>query len=133
MSSVQNSFTILAVDDSTVIQTSIKQALAKDYRVLVASQAVAALSMIYHEHIDLLLLDVSMPGMDGLELCRIVRTLPQFHTLPIVMLTSKAEMFDRVQGRLAGATEYLTKPFDAQTLQETVSSLLATHQAGSVK
>lgn len=114
--------TILAVDDSVVMQGVIKQVLGGDYRVLVADNAVDALSMIYHEKVAVLLLDVSMPGIDGLELCRTVRSIPQFQSLPIVMLTARDGAFDKVQGRLAGATEYLTKPFDADQLRSVVNN-----------
>ena len=116
--------TILAVDDSTVMQELVKQALDPAYRVLVADNAVDALSMIYHEQVSVLLLDVAMPGIDGLELCRTVRSIPQFQNLPIIMLTAKDGAFDKVQGRLAGATEYLTKPFDKQMLCDVVSNIL---------
>lgn len=108
--------TILAVDDSTVMLELIKRSLESDYRVLVADNALDALSIIYHEPISLLLLDVTMPGIDGLELCRTVRSLPQFQQVPILMLTAKDKLFDKVQGRLAGATEYLTKPFKEEEL-----------------
>jgi DNA-binding response OmpR family regulator len=116
--------TILAVDDSTVMQEMIKQALGKEYRVLVADNAVDALSMIYHEPVVLLLLDVSMPGIDGLELCRTVRSLPQHERLPIIMLTARDGAFDKVQGRLAGATEYLTKPFNSDKLREVIARFI---------
>ena len=116
--------TILAVDDSAVMQGLVKQALGQDFRVLVTDNAVDALSMIYHEQVSVLLLDVSMPGIDGLELCRTVRSLPQFHKLPIVMLTARDGAFDKVQGRLAGATEYLTKPFDADKLRLVVGKFV---------
>lgn len=116
--------TILAVDDSTVMQTLIKRALERDYRILVADNAVDALSVIYHQPISILLLDVSMPGVDGLELCRTVRSLPQFHDLPIIMLTARDGVFDKVQGRLAGATEYLTKPFEADQLRQIVGNFI---------
>jgi DNA-binding response OmpR family regulator len=119
--------TILAVDDSAVMLELIKRTLEGDYRVLVADNAVDALSMIYHEKISGLLLDVSMPGIDGLELCRTVRNLPQFQELPIIMLTARDGLFDKVQGRLAGATEYLTKPFDADQLRQTISKFFNTH------
>ncbi len=116
--------TILAVDDSTVMHETIKKALGKEYRVLVADNAVDALSMIYHEPVVLLLLDVSMPGIDGLELCRTVRSLPQHERLPIIMLTARDGAFDKVQGRLAGATEYLTKPFDSDKLREVIARFI---------
>ncbi|CAD0232727.1 MULTISPECIES: response regulator transcription factor [Planktothrix] len=120
--------TILAVDDSKVMQGLVQQALGKEYRVLVADNAVDALSTIYHEAVSVLLLDVAMPGIDGLELCRTVRSIPQFQNLPIIMLTARDGAFDKVQGRLAGASEYLTKPFDAQKLSEVVSQVLQLQQ-----
>jgi CheY-like chemotaxis protein len=119
-----NQITILAVDDSAVMQKMVKKALENDYNVLVADNAVDALALIYHQQICLLLLDVSMPGVDGLELCRTIRSLPQFKDLPIIMLTARDGVFDKVQGRLAGATEYLTKPFDNEQLRQVVKDCL---------
>ncbi len=123
--------TILAVDDSAVMQGVVKQILGKDYRVLVADNAVDALSTIYHEQVSVLLLDISMPGIDGLELCRTVRSIPQFQNLPIVMLTARDGAFDKVQGRLAGATEYLTKPFEAEKLREVINQFIKSSSAGN--
>lgn len=117
--------TILAVDDSTVIQEKIKEAIASDYNVLVADTALEALELIYDQPVAILLLDVSMPGVDGLELCRTLRSLPQFCELPIVMLTARDTIFDKVQARLAGATAYLTKPFKPEQLREFCNKLLA--------
>ncbi len=116
--------TILAVDDSKIMHGIIKKVLGQKYRVLVTDNAVDALSMIYYEQVAVLLLDVSMPGIDGLELCRTVRSIPQFQTLPIIMLTARDSSFDKVQGHLAGATEYLTKPFDAEKLNQLISIFL---------
>jgi twitching motility two-component system response regulator PilG len=117
--------TILAVDDSVITQETIRRVMANDYDVLVASNAVDALSSIYHQPVAILLLDVSMPGVNGLELCRTLRSMPQFCDLPIIMLTARDKAFDKVQGRLAGATDYLTKPFDAEQLQATCRKWLS--------
>lgn len=117
--------TILAVDDSVLIQELLKEVLADEYNVIVAANAQDALSLIYKEPVALLLLDVWMPGVDGLELCRTLRSLPQYEHLPIIMLTAKDKVFDKVQGRLAGATEYLTKPFDPEKLRQTCRKFLA--------
>jgi twitching motility two-component system response regulator PilG len=125
--------TILAVDDCTFIQELIKEVLAKDYNVLVADNAVEALSMIYQQPISMLLLDVSMPGVDGLELCRTLRSLPHFSELPIIMLTGRDTVFDKVQGRLAGATEYLTKPFEIKQLREACSRLVSYKSSTTVQ
>ncbi|WP_242059767.1 response regulator [Oscillatoria sp. FACHB-1407] len=112
--------TILAVDDSTIIHQLIKRALEPEYSVLVTDSPVDALSMLFHNSIAVVLLDVTMPGISGLEFCRTIRNLPQFQQLPVVMVTSRDTSFDRVQGHLAGATEYLTKPFDAEQLRQVV-------------
>ncbi len=109
--------TILTVDDCVFIQELIKEILGEEYNILVANNAAEALSLIYKQPISMLLLDVCMPGVDGLDLCRTLRSLPQFAELPIIMITAKDTVFDKVQGRLAGATAYLTKPFELATLQ----------------
>lgn len=120
---------VLVVDDSAITQQLIKRFLGNDYQILVASNAVDALSAIYHEQISLVLLDVSMPGIDGFELCRTVRSIPQFQQVPIVMVTGRDSPFDRVQGRLAGATEYLTKPFEADELRQVVEKFVKSNLA----
>ena len=123
-SNLDRKATILAVDDSVVMQELIKRVLSADYRVLVSDSAVDALSVLGRESVALLLLDVSMPDIDGLEFCRTVRKLPQFEALPIIMLTARDRAFDKVQGRLAGASEYLTKPFDAAQLRQLIQKFV---------
>lgn len=117
--------TILSVDDSAVMQELIKRALAGYCKVIVASNAVDALNLLYRENISLLLLDVSMPDIDGLELCRTIRSIAQFHDLPIIMVTARDGFFDKVKGKFAGSNEYLTKPFDAEKLRQTVSKFIS--------
>lgn len=112
--------TILAVDDSTVMQALIRNALDAEYRVVVAANAIEALAVLNHEPVAVLLLDIAMPGINGLDLCRTIRSLPQFANLPIVMLTSRDTLMDKVQGRISGATEYLTKPFEPEQLCQVV-------------
>ncbi|NMG58193.1 response regulator [Geitlerinema sp. P-1104] len=115
---------ILAVDDSISMQGMIKQTLEQQYQVLVASNTVEALGKLYHEGIDLMLLDISMPGVDGLELCKILRKSPEFKKLPIIILTARDGASDQMEGRLAGATQYLTKPFDPGQLRQTIAGIL---------
>jgi DNA-binding response OmpR family regulator len=110
--------TILSVDDCIFIQKLITEVLGETYNILVANNSAEALSIIYQQPISMLLLDVGMPGVDGLDLCRTLRSLPQFAELPIIMITAKDTIFDKVQGRLAGATAYLTKPFELISLEE---------------
>jgi CheY-like chemotaxis protein len=117
----QQQATILAVDDSDLMRQLMSRVLGDCYRVLVAGTAMEAFALLDREPIELLLLDVSMPGIDGLELCRSVRNISKFRSLPIVMVTAKDGFFDKVKGRIAGATEYLTKPFESDQLLRSVS------------
>lgn len=118
-----NSFapTILAIDDSPAILAEIQRLLSDYCRVLVSGNATDALNLIYKEQISLILLDIAMPQTDGIELCRTLRGMAQFHDLPIIMLTARDKFADRIKGRLAGSTEYLTKPCDALKLRQLVS------------
>ncbi|ULB45703.1 response regulator [Limnospira fusiformis KN01] len=102
----------------------VRQTLGENYRILVASNTLEALGQLHHDSIDLMLLDIAMPGVDGLELCRIIRRTPHLEKLPIIMLTARDTVCDKIEGRLAGATEYLTKPFDPEQLQITVHKIL---------
>ncbi len=107
---------ILSVDDSKIVQTMIARAIGDLYNVQLANNAIDALNILHSQKVALLLLDVTMPDMDGLELCRTIRGLPQFKNLPIIMLTAKDGMIDKVKGQFAGATQYLTKPVDREKL-----------------
>lgn len=115
---------VLAVDDCHITQSLVKKVLDDKYRVRLSDDGLEALAIIYEEPVALLLLDIQMPGIDGLELCRAIRNIPQFDSLPIVMLTSCNHNFDKVQGKLAGATEYLTKPFKPKELLRVVASYI---------
>ncbi len=125
--------TILAVDDSYAMQEEIRRTLSDCCRVLVSSNAQDALNLIYYEQISLLLLDIAMPQLDGIELCRTVRGMSQFRSLPIIMLTAKHKFIDKVKCRLAGATAYVTKPYEPESLCNLVSQYIyppATDKAG---
>lgn len=113
---------ILSVDDSLVVQTMIKRALGNHYQVLLSSNAVDALKVINTHPIALLLLDVTMPEIDGLEFCRTVRKLPKFKNLPIIMLTARDKFSDKLRGQIVGATHYLTKPIDPKQLLEIIET-----------
>jgi CheY-like chemotaxis protein len=107
---------VLSVDDSPIVQTRIKRALSDCCEVLLANDAVSALHLLARQPVDLLLLDVTMPGIDGIELCQTLRRMSKFAQLPIVMLTAKDKSYDRALAEMVGATEYLTKPLDDEKL-----------------
>ncbi len=111
---------VLSLDDSLVVQTMIKRALSERYQVLLASNAVEALKTINTNPIALLLLDVSMPEIDGLEFCSAVRSIEKFKNLPIIMITARDKFSDKLKGQIAGATHYLIKPVEPKQLLEVV-------------
>ncbi len=107
---------ILSVDDSPIVQAMIKRAIGNRYTVKLANSAMDALAILNAENISLLLLDVTMPDIDGLELCRMIRGISKFRDLPIIMLTAKDGMLNKIKGQIAGSTHYLTKPVDREQL-----------------
>src|SRR5690606_29921280 len=90
--------------------------------VLLKHDGQAALTAVKQEEIDLLVLDVMMPEVDGLEVCRKLRE--QNNTVPILMISAKAEDLDKVMGLMSGADDYLIKPFNPLELVARVKSLL---------
>ncbi len=122
--SPKNRPTILSVDDSPIVQTMIKRAIGERYHLLLADNAMDALNLLNQKNIDLLLLDVTMPDIDGLELCRTIRNISKFRDLPVIMLTAKDGMFNKIKGQMAGSTQYLTKPIDRQKLFDVLNKYL---------
>lgn len=113
---------ILIADDDPEIAQLIKIYLANEgYQVLTASNGREALELIAKESIQLMILDVMMPEMDGLEVVRAVRAQ---HGIPILMLSAKAEDMDKILGLTTGADDYMVKPFNALELLARVKSLL---------
>ena len=108
---------ILAVDDSPVITEMIVDAVeAEGYKVLVAHDGASALRIALAEHPDLIIADISMPGMDGWELCSQIRSNPFTSFIPFIFLTQRTDAPDRIRGLQMGADDYLTKPFEMDEL-----------------
>ena len=107
---------VLSVDDSPIVQISIKRALSDRYNVFLASKATEALNILKQKPIQLLLLDLTMPDTDGLEFCKTIRKIPQFRDLPIIMVTARDGLVDKMKGHIAGTNKYLTKPFKPEEL-----------------
>jgi DNA-binding response OmpR family regulator len=105
---------ILVVEDDQILQDALKYNLGKEgYLVFTASDGGAAVETARKEKPDLILLDVMLPVMDGLEVCRILR---KEMIVPIIMLTAKADEIDKVVGLEIGADDYVTKPFSIREL-----------------
>lgn len=119
---------LLIVDDEPHITLLIEQALEPltDWgtEVFAADNGMDALKIIEAEHPDLVFLDVMMPKMNGLDVCRAVKHDLGLEGIYIVLLTAKGQEFDRRQGEDAGADVYVTKPFDPDALLELATSVL---------
>jgi len=124
---------IMMVDDEASIRELVKFNLEKaGYTVESSDDGLKALRKIMVEPPDLLILDLMLPGMDGLEICQHLRQHDKTRMLPIIMLTAKVEEIDRVLGLELGADDYLTKPFSPRELVARVKSLLRRSQGNTV-
>ena len=108
---------IFCLDDDTTICRSIERILkARDFDITTAIDPIAALPMLFQVTPDAIFCDISMPGLDGYEICAMLRATHLFRQVPIIMLTGKEGFIDRARARMVGATDYLTKPFGEQEL-----------------
>lgn len=113
---------LLIVDDQKEIRESLKAYLVRhDYRITLADSAEAARTVLKKAAIDLVILDIMMPGEDGLSLCRELRANGD---LPIIMLTAMAEETDRIIGLEMGSDDYITKPFNPRELLARIRAVL---------
>ena len=113
---------VLVVDDEKLLVKGIKFNLENDgYEVLTGADGVEAVEIAAKEAVDLVVLDLMMPRMDGLEACQKIR---EFSDVPIIMLTAKADDMDKLLGFEHGADDYLTKPFNILELKARIRALL---------
>ena len=113
--------TILVVDDETTLRETLVDALeAEGFRVLAAADGREALALFRAERPDLILLDIMLPELSGVEVCRIIRA---ESSVPIVMLTAKDSELDKVVGLELGADDYVTKPFSLRELSARIRAL----------
>ena len=118
---------ILVVDDDRAVRDALRRVLAlASYDVDCAADGDAALEKLSRVAPDAVVLDIGMPGIDGLEVCRRLRLLG--NRVPILMLTARVEVSDRIAGLDAGADDYLVKPFDVEELKARLRALLRRSQ-----
>ncbi|HTD85895.1 MAG TPA: response regulator, partial [Candidatus Binatia bacterium] len=114
---------ILVIEDELPMRTALQDCLAGEgYRVLTAADGESGLARALREKPDLILLDIMLPRLDGLALCEELRRVG--HATPVLMLTAKGFVQDRVRGLDAGADDYLVKPFSTDELLARVRALL---------
>lgn len=117
---------VLIADDNQQIRMLIRAALrTSGYEIAEADDGEATLDLAVAEHPDLILLDVTMPKLDGFEVLHFLRKRPETAGCRVVMLTTAAQQADLERGRVEGAEEYITKPFEPSQLRDTVQRLLS--------
>lgn len=124
--------TVMVVDDSPTILMSARQFLEPTYTVVTVKDGFAALAAIEEVRPDLLLLDIMMPRLDGYHVALALRQHPDFETLPIVILSARDSPFDKARCALIGCDDYLTKPFERDTLLAKIGDMLARPPAADV-
>lgn len=116
---------ILVVDDSLTIRSVVGKTLEREkHRSIPVSNGMDALGILREEKVDLVLCDISMPLMDGYQLCRMIKDQPQSRKVPVVMLSGHDGFFDKVRGRMAGASDYITKPVEPPALLKAIRKYL---------
>lgn len=117
-------FTVLVVDDDPDILELLVASLESEFRVVKASAGTEALERIKSSTPDLLVLDYNLPDILGVDICKILRKDPLFFHIPILMLTGKGEVEDKVKGLESGADDYMVKPFNPQELVARIRMLI---------
>lgn len=120
---------LLIADDEEGVRSLVRMTLESDaYEILEASDGEQALALAREHHPGLVLLDVVMPGLSGIEVCRALKGDPATATIAVVMLTAKAQASERAAGRAAGADDYFTKPFSPKALLSKVEEMLGVEE-----
>jgi two-component system phosphate regulon response regulator PhoB len=123
---------ILVIDDEKDLIELVRYNLEKEgYSVIAASDGPSGLEVVKRHRPELVILDLMMPGMDGLQVCQQLRSDPRTARTPVIMLTAKATEADRVVGLELGADDYITKPFSPREVVARVKAVLRRSAAGA--
>lgn len=116
---------IMTIDDSPSLRQMVALTLeSAGYEVVEASDGRDALAKLKGRSFNLFLTDLNMPGLDGIELTRKLRAMPEYKFVPIVLLTTESQQEKKMQGKAAGATGWIVKPFQPQDLLATVKKVM---------
>jgi signal transduction histidine kinase/ligand-binding sensor domain-containing protein/DNA-binding response OmpR family regulator len=119
---------VLIIEDDVEIRNFLKDLFEKDYRIFEAENGKEALDSAVHNHPDLIISDVMMPEMDGIEFCRRIRNNIRTSHIPIILLTAKSGLSYQKEGMETGADAYIAKPFSPEILRLTVTNLLQSRE-----
>ena len=123
--SVQRVYRILVVDDESDVTELLEYKLEQEgYRVATLNDPLAFIAKVREFEPDLMLLDIMMPELSGIQLCRIVRADPMMKNIPVIFLSARGEVEDRIKGLEAGAEDYISKPFNINELLLRISKML---------
>lgn len=108
---------VMVIDDSNTIRRSAEIFLGESgCEIILATDGFDAMAKIVDCNPDIIFVDIIMPRLDGYKTCMLIKKNLRFHSVPVVMLTSKTGIFDRARGRMVGSNDYLTKPFTKENL-----------------
>jgi CheY-like chemotaxis protein len=123
---VVKNLTVMVIDDSPTVRKLISGKLEKcGHTVVTAADGAEALDKIREVVPDLILLDIMMPQMDGYQVCKLIRSNEPTRDVPVVMISGKDGFFDKVRGRMAGTSGYITKPFGPETLMRAIETYVS--------
>lgn len=114
----------MIVEDNAEICIYLGQDLSESYNILKAFDALQAIGLLQKENVHLVISDIMMPVMDGIELCRKIKNEVRFSHIPVVLLTAKTSMHSKIKGLGEGADAYIEKPFSLDYLSPQIASLL---------
>lgn len=118
---------VLIVEDSATTRAMIRaviEDMEEDFTTLEASTGFEALKLLPRESFDLIITDINMPDVNGLELIHFVKTNPNYQHIPMVIVTTERSSEDKERGLALGASAYITKPFTSEQLQEVIAKIL---------
>lgn len=116
---------LIVEDEESLLKLESILLSSRGYHVTAVKDGLAALEELDKSSFDLVLLDIMMPGIDGLEVCRRIRGNPHTKEIPVIMLTAKKSAVDQARGFEVGADAYITKPFKSIKIMDMIESLLA--------
>jgi two-component system, chemotaxis family, chemotaxis protein CheY len=115
-----NGMTIMIADDSLVMRSLLVSTIESlgEYRIIAASSGFEALRLLSREKVDLILTDINMPDVNGLEMISYLHANPNYEHIPVIIISTEGSQKDIEKGKLLGANEYIVKPFTPDKLQE---------------
>ena len=108
---------VMIIDDSSTVRKSTEITLKPfGCEIILAENGFEAMSKVVENKPDIIFVDITMPRLDGYQACALIKNNPEYQSIPVIMLSSKDGIFDKARGRMAGANEYLAKPFTTEGL-----------------